>query len=481
MAAPIFVGTFVFLWVMYIWETYLSYRQHNIYKNTENIPVELQENLDKETFEKSRLYQLDKSRFSFYSSFYSQVESSIILLADGIPYLWAAAGVLNAKLGYDASHEIKQSITFVFLGTIFGTITGLPWSLYSTFVIEERHGFNKQTIGFYFKDLLKKQILSMAIAVPITSALLFIIKWGGEYFFLYAWVFTLAVSLFFIAIYHDYIAPLFDRFITLPDGELRTSIEKLAQSIQFPLSKIFVVEGSKRSSHSNAYFFGFYKKKVIVLFDTLLKESPFELEKKKEEEEKKLKEKQEKEEKNLEDIKENILDDTGEEEDATEEEENKEKAKDKGCSNEEILAILGHELGHWSLSHILKNLCISQVNLLFSFFVFGLLMHNDVLYESFGFYGERPTLIGLLIIFQFIFSPYNELVGFLMTVLSRKYEFQADAFAKNLGFTTQLQSALMKLHKENLGFPVADTLYSAYHYSHPPLLERLRALKIKTE
>lgn len=479
MAPVIFVATIIFAWIMYIWETYLSYRQHQVYVNTDDIPSELKDTLDRKTFEKSRLYQVDRSKFGFISSFYSQIESTLILCLYGIPYLWAAAGSINESFGLDSSHEIKQSITFLLLATVFSTVTSLPWSLYSTFVIEERHGFNKQTLGFYFKDLLKKQLVSLAIAIPVISILLWIIKWGGAYFFVYAWLFALVVSLFFIAIYHDYIAPLFDRFIPLPDGELRSSIEKLAKRIEFPLSKIFVVEGSKRSSHSNAYFFGFYKKKVIVLFDTLLKESPFEAERKKEEEEKKKK--KEEDDKLVEDVKADILDtddDDGKDKVGEKDEAPKE---EKGCSNEEILAILGHELGHWKLNHILKNLAISQVNLLFSFFVFGLLMHNDVLYESFGFYGERPTLIGLLIIFQFIFSPYNELIGFLMTVLSRRFEFQADDFGKSLGFASQLQTALMILHKENLGFPVADSLYSAYHYSHPPLLERLRALKVKVE
>jgi len=479
MAAPIFVATFLFMWVMYLWESYLSHRQHNVYVQTKEIPAELRDTLDKETFEKSRLYQVDKSRFSFFSSFYSQLESSLILYFNGLPYLWHVAGAFNLHYGYHGTYEILQSMSFVLLTTVFSTFTGLPWSLYSTFVIEERHGFNKQTVGFFFKDLVKKTFVSMALALPVTSALLWIIKWGGDYFFLYAWLFTLGFSLFIIAIYHDYIAPLFDRFIPLPEGELRSNIENLAKRISFPLSKIFVVEGSKRSSHSNAYFFGFYKKKVIVLFDTLLKVSPFE-------EEKKLKEEKEAENKStlVEDVKDNLLDTSDEVDNSLPTEKKVEdipatddKAKDKGCSNEEILAILGHELGHWKLNHVLKNLCISQVNLLCSFFVFGLLMHQDILYESFGFYGERPTLIGLLIIFQFIFSPYNELFGFLMTVLSRKFEFEADEFGKSLGYSTQLQAALMKLHKENLGFPVTDKLYSTYHYSHPPLLERLRALK----
>jgi len=484
MALFIFAGTLGFMWIMYLWESYLSYRQHKIYVHTKEIPVELIDSLDKETFEKSRLYQIDKSKFGFWSSLYSQVESTLILVYGGIPFLWAFSETVIDRFGYDQSHEIKHSIMFVILTTLFSTVTSLPWSLYSTFVLEEKHGFNKQTVGFFFKDMIKKLVVSMVIALPVTSALIGIIKWGGEYFFIYAWVFSLLVSLFFIMVYHDYIAPIFDRFIPLPAGDLRTSIENLAKRIDFPLTKINVVEGSKRSSHSNAYFFGFYKSKVIVLFDTLLPKSPFVEEAKKEE--------------GTEDtaaeedgsVGENVVDATsGDDKEVKESpppstEDTNESSipkENKGCSDEEILAILGHELGHWKCNHTIINLFISQINLLLSFFVFGLLVHNKVLYESFGFQDIQPTLIGLVIVFQFIFSPYNELVGFLMTLLSRRFEFQADEFGKGLGYATQLQSALAKLHKENLGFPVCDKLYSAYHYSHPPLLERLRALKDKKD
>ncbi|XP_047128545.1 CAAX prenyl protease 1 homolog isoform X1 [Hydra vulgaris] len=456
MVDPIFAGVLTFMWITFLWETYLSYRQHKVYLNTKDIPVELKDSLDKQTFEKSRLYQVDRSKFGFVSSIYSQLELTVILLFGGLPFLWAVSGSLNEALGFDATHEIKQSCVFLVLSTLFSTVTSLPWKLYSNFVIEERHGFNKQTLGFYFKDLVKKLVVTTAISLPVTSILIWIIKWGGQYFFIYTWLFALGVSLFMIAIYHDYIAPLFDRYIPLPEGHLRTIIEDLAKRVNFPLSKILVVEGSKRSSHSNAYFFGLYKKKVIVLFDTLLSVSPFE-------EEKKMKK---------------VNDNVSEE---AKEEQEKANDNDKGCTSEEILAVIGHELGHWKLNHTLKNLIISQINLILTFFVFGLLMDNKTLYKSFGFYSQEPTLIGLLIVFQFIFSPYNELVGFLMTVLSRRFEFQADEFAKSLSYSKQLQSALMKLNKENLGFPVADELYSSYHYSHPPLLERLKALKVKSE
>nr|KAF6381000.1 zinc metallopeptidase STE24 [Myotis myotis] len=233
------------------------------------------------------------------------------------------------------------------MATLFSALTGLPWSLYNTFVIEEKHGFNQQTLGFFMKDAIKKFIVTQCILLPVSSLLLYIIKIGGDYFFIYAWLFTLAVSL----------------------------------------------------------------------------------------------------------------------------------NKKQGCNNEEVLAVLGHELGHWKLGHTVKNIIISQMNSFLCFFLFAALIGRKELFAAFGFFDSQPTLIGLLIIFQFIFSPYNEVLSFCLTVLSRRFEFQADAFAKKLGKAKDLYSALIKLNKDNLGFPVSDWLFSMWHYSHPPLIERLQALK----
>ncbi|KAL9969581.1 hypothetical protein ACROYT_G021811 [Oculina patagonica] len=471
----VLLAVVVFLWITYLWENYLSYRQKKVLKYTKDVPVELKDTLDHESFEKARLYQLDRSSFSLISGAYSQLETTLILLLGGIPFLWGVSGVLISKFGYTTEYEITQSVAFLLLGMLFSTVTDLPWSLYSTFVIEERHGFNKQTIGFFFKDLAKKLVVMLVISLPLVSALLYIIKWGGQYFFVYAWLFTLIFTLVLVTVYMDYIAPLFDKFTLLPEGALRTAIEQLAAKISFPLTKIYIVEGSKRSSHSNAYFYGFFKNKRIVLFDTLLADNPVKKEVEEGEDRKENNEDKEQENGEVEGNKENDV----KEEVVTEDGEVKKTTK--GCSNDEVLAVLGHELGHWKLSHTLKNLGISQVNTFFSFMMFGYLMHNKVLFASFGFPDSQPTMIGLVIILQFIFSPYNELLGFLMTVLSRKFEFQADDFAKSLGFASYLRSSLIKLHKDNLGFPVADKLYSAYHYSHPPLIERLRALGTKED
>ncbi|XP_028674543.1 CAAX prenyl protease 1 homolog [Erpetoichthys calabaricus] len=455
--SKIFYSVLVFSWTVYLWEAYLAYRQRKIYQSTVQVPTELGKIMDAETFEKSRLYQLDKSSFGFWSGLYSEVEGTLILVLGGIPFLWKISGILIGNANFGPEYEITQSLVFLLLATVFSALTGLPWSIYSTFVIEEKHGFNQQTLGFFLKDAIKKFMVTQCILLPVTSLLLYIIKIGGDYFFIYAWLFTLAVSLVLVTIYADFIAPLFDKFTPLPESELKEDIESMAKDISFPLTKIYVVEGSKRSSHSNAYFYGFFKNKRIVLFDTLLEDySPI-----------------------------NKTTESESEPDAASksggENENEDKSKSKnrkqGCNNTEVLAILGHELGHWKLGHTVKNIVISQMNSFLCFFLFAVLIGRKELFSAFGFYDSQPTLIGLMIIFQFIFSPYNELLSFGLTVLSRRFEFQADAFARSLGKASELYSALIKLNKDNLGFPVADWLFSMWHYSHPPLLERLRALK----
>merc|ERR1712098_169350 len=207
-----------------------------------------------------------------------------------------------------------MSLLFSFYMSIFSTITGLPFSIYSTFVVEERHGFNKQTPGFYAKDQVKKFVVGQVIQTPILAGIIKIVFWGGDYFFIYLWVFAVLMTLFLMTIYPDLIAPLFDKYVPMPDGDLRSQIEALAASVEFPLYKLYVVLGSKRSSHSNAYFYGFFKFKRIVLFDTLLEEAERLKLKTDEERDKEAKEKEEQ---------------SG----STEE---KEKKKT-GCNNEEIV------------------------------------------------------------------------------------------------------------------------------------------------
>ncbi|CAI8045276.1 CAAX prenyl protease 1 homolog [Geodia barretti] len=336
-------------------------------------------------------------------------------------------------------------MVFVELLLLYSTLTGLPWSIYSTFFLEDRHGFNKQTPVFFIKDQTKSLVLQLLIVPPIVLGLLYTIQLGGQAFFIYSWLFLAAITFLFVTVYQEFIAPLFDKFSPLPEGALHTSILSLTSSLSFPLKKIQVVEGSKRSAHSNAYLYGFWWNKVIVIFDTLLE--PGLLGRKE-----------------------------GEGEEEKEEPPDKEGQKVKGCSEEEVMAVLAHELGHWSLSHTLKLLAVSQLNLLLSLSMFAFFIEQQDVYSSFGFHDSRPTIIGIILVFQLIFMPYNEAVQFALVQVVRRFEYQADGYARQLGRGAALRSALTKLSKDNLSFPVADSLYSAFHHTHPTFLERIKRL-----
>eukprot|EP00978_Attheya_sp_CCMP212_P035519 scaffold154979_cov54-Attheya_sp.AAC.2 len=323
--------------------------------------------------------------------------------------------------------------------------------------IEKKHGFNKQTLGLFVSDKLKGLALTAVIGGPFVALLLKIIKVGGEYFFVYVWGFLFVFSLFMMTVYPVVIMPLFNKYEPLSDGELKTRIYGLADKLKYPLTKLFVMDGSKRSSHSNAFMFGFGKNKrigtteshrgictclslallliffllkqlvvmlaidLIVLFDTLMQQ----------------------------------------------------------VHDDEILAILGHELGHWSLGHTLTNFVVTQMYTGASFYAFSLCYGSNDLYRAFGFDGEGrevPTIIALMLFFQTLWAPIDKILSFALTMFSRRCEFEADRFSVGLGMSKALQSGLCKIHLENLGALCPDGWYSTYHYSHPPLVERLSAM-----
>uniref|UniRef100_A0A0A9Z3F8 CAAX prenyl protease n=1 Tax=Lygus hesperus TaxID=30085 RepID=A0A0A9Z3F8_LYGHE len=424
----IFYSVLAVSWTEFLWELYLSVRQHQVFKNTTSVPKKLQDVLDNSTFQKARSYSLDKSSFSILKEIYGAVLGTAMLWCFAFRIFWDSSQSILLKLGMEPS-ELMVSSLFILLLNVFNTVFSLPLKLYETFVVEEKHGFNKQTLGFFIKDKIKTFLVMNLIVIPLGVITIMIVKAGGDYFFIYLWLFGMVTLVFLMTIYPDYIAPLFDKYTPLPEGELRTQIEELAASLSFPLYKLYLVEGSKRSVHSNAYFYGFFKNKRIVLFDTLLKN---------------------------------------------------EKNADKGCENPEILAILSHELGHWKFNHVTINLIIMEVNLFIQFVAFSALFKYQALYSAFGF-DSQPVLIGLIVIMQYVFAPYNTVMNFCLTSLSRKMEFQADNFAKSLGKASYLKKALVKLHKDNLSFPIYDWLYSAWHHSHPTLLQRLEELDDKQD
>ncbi|KAL3809801.1 hypothetical protein ACHAXA_003038 [Cyclostephanos tholiformis] len=375
-------------------------------------------------FLNAQSYGLDRVNFSLISSSYSTIEGITFVLLGYMPYVWdmsCRVGKMRG-LGYDErTDEIKISLIFMLLTTILGMITGLPFELYSTFRIEKRHGFNKTTIGLFITDKVKGLLLGAFLGGPFVALLLKIIIWGGERFYIYVWGFTFVFSLFMMTLYPVVIMPMFNTYEALPPGELKDRIYALADKLHFPLTKLFVMDGSKRSSHSNAFMFGFFKNKRIVLFDTLLKQ----------------------------------------------------------VHDDEILAILGHELGHWKMGHTVTNFVISQLYTGAAFYAFSLCYNSHELYRAFGFDDDTrtvPTIIALLLFFGTVWEPIDKVISYGMTVHSRKCEFEADEFSSRLGMGRTLRSGLCKIHLENLGAMCPDPWYSAYHYSHPPLVERLSAM-----
>ncbi|CAG9534081.1 unnamed protein product [Cercopithifilaria johnstoni] len=434
-------------WSIFLWDFYLSVRQYRVHRDTVKRPDEVSEIMSEEEYRKARIYRLDKHRYSFVYSIYLQLELMAILMFCLPQILWNKSGAFNLRFGFTS--EIAQTITFISLVSVIECLTSMPWQLYDTFVIEEKHGFNKQTLGFFLKDKTKKTIVSLFMMAPIVSAVVYIVERGGPYFFFYIWIFLSLVIFLLMTVYPEFIAPLFDKYVPLPESELKQKIEKLAESLNFPLKKLLVVYGSKRSAHSNAYLYGFWNNKRIVLYDTLFAEEMRAKLKEIKNEEKSSDEKDD------EGIKEHKL----------------------GMQDNEVVAVLGHELGHWAQWHTTIQLFLIEINLLLLLAIFAKFYRATSLFHAFGFYDSKPTIIGFMIVFQYITAPYNELFSFLSTIMSRRLEFAADRFSEKLGYGHELGSALIKLGKDNLVLPVNDPLYSMFNHSHPSVLERITALK----
>uniref|UniRef100_A0A8R1XUZ5 CAAX prenyl protease n=1 Tax=Onchocerca volvulus TaxID=6282 RepID=A0A8R1XUZ5_ONCVO len=387
-------------WSIFLWDLYLSVRQYRVHRDTVKRPDEVDEIMSEEEYRKARIYRLDKHRFSFVYSIYSQLELMAILIFCLPHILWNKSGVINLKFGYTS--EIAQTVTFILLISVIEYLTSMPWQLYDTFMIEEKHGFNKQLL---------------------------------------------------MTVYPEFIAPMFDKYVPLPESELKQKIEKLAESVNFPLKKLLVVYGSKRSAHSNAYMYGLWNNKRIVLYDTLF------------DEEMRTK------------LKENACFSKEIEEESCgkgDEEISKHKL---GMQDDEVLAVLGHELGHWALWHTFIYLIAIEINLLLLLIIFAKCYRSTSLFHAFGFYDSKPIIIGFMIIFQYIAAPYNELFSSISTIISRRLEFAADRFSEKLGYGYELRKALIKLGKDNLLLPIDDPIYSMFNHSHPPILERIAALK----
>ncbi|KAK3178287.1 hypothetical protein OEA41_000420 [Lepraria neglecta] len=401
----------------YLFESFLSLRQYKVLQQKKP-PKALKGEVSQEVFDKSQAYGRAKAKFGFVSSLYDQVQNYGIIYYDLLPQLWVLTGVwLVRYVPEKYAGEIVHTLIFFFTYNIITTILNLPTAYYGTFVLEEKYGFNKSTVKLWLMDMIKGQALMVVFGAPLLSGFLAIVQKTGNQFFYYLWLFSIVVQMFAITIYPIFILPLFNKLSPLDDGKLKTGVEALAKKLKFPLSELYVIDGSKRSAHSNAYFYGLPWKKHIVIYDTLIEKS----------------------------------------------------------ETEEVVAVLAHELGHWSLGHTTKLLVIAQFHMFYIFALFSVFINNRSLYQSFGFHKEFPIIIGF-ILFSDALSPMDTVVKLLMNILSRTFEFQADEFAVKLGYSTDLAKSLIKLQIQNLSTMDADWMYSSYHFSHPILPERLGAL-----
>ncbi|CCX14243.1 Similar to CAAX prenyl protease 1; acc. no. P47154 [Pyronema omphalodes CBS 100304] len=401
----------------YLLETWLSYRQHKKLQETK-VPKALEGVVEKEVYDKSQAYGRAKSNFSFVTSLFGQAINIATIHYDILPKLWGITGLwVAANAPARFSGALSHSIVFFVAFTLASNVVNLPLQYYKNFVLEEKFGFNKQTKSLFFVDTIKTQFLIVALGSPILAGFLKIINMFGNNFFYYVWLFTLGVQTFMITAYPIFILPMFNKLTPLEDGKLKTEVEALAAKLNFPLKHLYVIDGSKRSAHSNAYFYGLPWSKHIVIFDTLIEKSEI----------------------------------------------------------SEVVAVLAHELGHWKEGHTTKQFGVSQAYCFWLFTMFSVFINNKSLYASFGFHDSMPTLIGFLL-FNDILTPVDTVLKLLMNVMSRKFEYEADAFAVGLGYNDELAKSLIKLQVQNLSTMDADSLYSAYHYTHPILPERLRAL-----
>jgi STE24 endopeptidase len=297
-------------------------------------------------------------------------------------------------------------------------VINIPFSYYDNFVIENKFGFNMMTIKTFITDHFKSWLIAIILGAPVLALITWLYYTIGNNFWLLAWGVVIVISVFVNFFYSELIAPLFNKQEPLAEGELRDKIERFAEKVGFKLKNIYVIDGSKRSSKANAYFSGFGSKKRIVLFDTLMKE----------------------------------------------------------FSDDEIVAVLAHEIGHYKKKHVLHGLFLSTLTTGLMLFLLSTVINNPVLYKALG--AEQSSFQLGLIVFGILYSPLSLVIGLGANYFSRKNEFAADHFAKENFEAAALASALKKLSVKNLSNMIPHPAYVFFYYSHPPLLERLEKIEL---
>ena len=405
----------VLILIKFLLETYLKIRNlKSIDNNKDSVPARFKDVVTEEEYKKSILYNTDRIRFQIFTALFGAVVLVIFTIGGLLNYLTQVVMDIT-------SSNVLGAVLLGLLLIIVEEIISIPISIYSTFVIEERHGFNKTTRKTFVTDIFKGLFISSAISSILYATVIFIIISAGDLWWIYAFaaVFTLQAIIFFL--YPVLIMPLFNKFEPLDDEQFKKPIEKLLEKVDFKSKGLFVMNASLRSTHGNAFFTGFGKNKRIVFFDTLLKT----------------------------------------------------------INPDEMEAILGHELGHYKLGHIRKTLISSLVFGFLGFYILNEIFKSDNFFIAHGL--ENLTVYSKFLMFYLVIGSYTFFTKPITSALSRKREFEADDFSFQFTDGEHMISGLLKLTKDNASNLTPDPLYSSYYYSHPPIAERVASIENKLQ
>jgi len=394
--------------VSYVIEQWIGYLNTTTRSNV--LPESLTGFYDQQTYSKQQDYERDNYRFELFSETFSFLLVLAMLLLSG--FAWADSFVR----AYSGSAIVQALLFFGILGLV-SDILNIPFDIYHTFVIETRYGFNKTTIKTFVFDKLKGWLLAAIVGGGVLSLIVFIYERSGDWFWVLAWISISTFTLFLSYFYTTLLVPLFNKLAPLPKGELRDAIEQVARKANFNLKDISIMDGSKRSTHGNAYFSGFGRKKSIVLFDTLINDH----------------------------------------------------------SVDELTAILAHEIGHYKKKHVVKGLLSGILQTGILLFVLSLLLKSPLLAFALG--SSVPSFHLAVVAFGILYSPFSTVLGIVLNSMSRKHEYEADRFALSLSKPGALQQALKRLSVKNLSNLTPHPWYVFVHYSHPALLQRLAAIQ----
>lgn len=371
------------------------------------VPEILKDIYNPEKYQKQQKYKLENYRFGIISGTFSFILIVGMLIFGGFAFVDSLSGQIS-------EHFILKPLIFFAILMFVADVLSTPFSVYDTFVIENKYGFNKTTLKTFVLDKIKGWLLGGIIGGGLLSLIIWIYDLDPEFFWLYAWLVVVAFSLFMNMFYSVLIVPLFNKQTPLEEGELKTAIMKFGKKSGFNISKIFVIDGSKRSTKANAYFSGMGPKKRIVLYDTLINE----------------------------------------------------------MTTNEIVAVLAHEIGHYKHKHIYKSMFASIIETGITLFIFGLFAGSDILSQALGV--DEASFHIALIAFGIIYSPLSSVLGIISSVFSRKAEYQADNFAAKNALASDLISALKKLSSQNMGNLTPHPLVVFLSYSHPPVYDRIK-------